>query len=42
MHQVRVIEKFFFFHSQKKLKLSFSLGFLVRKQETSVDRKKKV
>lgn len=41
MHQVNIIEKFFFFH-KLKIELGFSLSFLVRQQETSVDRRKKI
>ena len=44
MHQVNIIEKFFFFlfiDTNQKLSLLFPLSFLVRQQETSVDRRKK-
>ena len=42
MHQVNIIEKFFFFFINKpKIELAFSLGFLVIQQETFVDRRKK-
>ena len=42
MHQVNIIEKFFFFFIHKpKIELAFSLGFLVIQQETFVDRRKK-
>ena len=43
MHQVNIIEKFFFFFfiHKPKIELAFSLGFLVIQQETFVDRRKK-
>ena len=42
MHQVNIIEKFFFFSIHKpKIELAFSLGFLVIQEETFVDRRKK-